>query len=38
MNDCERHGHHDIVDRISTYEDFLANETVKLQVKEKYKL
>ena len=27
-----------IVDRISTYEDFLANETVKLQIKEKYKL
>ncbi len=26
------------VDRISTYEDFLANETVKLQIKEKYKL
>ena len=26
------------VDRISDYEDFLANETVKLQIKEKYKL
>ena len=26
------------VDRISNYEDFLANETVKLQIKEKYKL
>ena len=26
------------VDRISTYEEFLANETVKLQIKEKYKL
>lgn len=26
------------VDRISSYDDFLANETVKLQVKEKYKL
>lgn len=25
------------VDRISNYEDFLANETVKLQIKEKYK-
>lgn len=26
------------VDRISTYEDFLANETVKTQIKDKYKL
>lgn len=26
------------IDRISSYDDFLANETVKLQVKEKYKL
>ena len=26
------------VDRISTYEEFLANETVRLQIKEKYKL
>ena len=26
------------VDRISDYEDFLANETVRLQIKEKYKL
>ncbi|MBQ6297167.1 MAG: ABC-F family ATP-binding cassette domain-containing protein [Selenomonadaceae bacterium] len=26
------------VDRISNYEDFLANETVKLQIKDKYKL
>lgn len=26
------------VDRISTYEDFLANETVKAQIKDKYKL
>ena len=26
------------VDRISSYDDFLANETVKLQIKEKYKL
>lgn len=26
------------VDRIATYDDFLANETVKLQIKEKYKL
>ena len=25
------------VDRIATYDDFLANETVKLQIKEKYK-
>ena len=26
------------VDRITSYDDFLANETVKLQIKEKYKL
>ena len=26
------------VDRIASYDDFLANETVKLQIKEKYKL
>ena len=26
------------VDRIATYEEFLANETVKLQIKDKYKL
>ena len=26
------------VDRISTYEDFLANETVRLQIRDKYKL
>ncbi len=26
------------VDRISSYDDFLANETVKLQIKEKYKI
>ena len=26
------------VDRIATYEEFLANETVRLQIKEKYKL
>ena len=26
------------VDRIATYDDFLANETVKLQIKEKYKV
>lgn len=26
------------VDRIASYEDFLANETVRLQIKEKYKL
>ena len=26
------------VDRISNYDDFLANETVKLQIKEKYKI
>lgn len=26
------------VDRIATYDEFLANETVKLQIKEKYKL
>ena len=26
------------VDRISSYDDFLANETVKLQIKEKYKV
>ena len=26
------------VDRIATYEDFLANETVKLQIKDKYKI
>lgn len=26
------------VDRIASYEDFLANETVKLQIKEKYKV
>ncbi|MBO4779235.1 MAG: ABC transporter ATP-binding protein, partial [Selenomonadaceae bacterium] len=25
------------VDRISSYDDFLVNETVKLQIKEKYK-